>query len=255
MKIFIPSFNRAVALPAVAYFKDTGLEVTLVVAQSQRAAYEAANPGIAIVTVPDSQDGNIARKRNAILEMIRGEPDGAGYMVDDDMARLVRCRDVATAKSDLSGKTAQEIYNLENVSPAEAGNLMNQLTQKARNEGAVYFGFNNTRNYRKFDPATPFSTDAFFSAVMGIIAQPDMQFDESLARGSSIDFFLTQRARVLRDNRYALDRPRLEGGIQVSRSARKADLATLADRWGRDVVVLSFSGSAVLQLHPEAVGA
>lgn len=254
MKIFIPSFNRAVALPAANYFKDAGLALSVVVAQSQQSAYQAANPGVDILTVPDAQDGHIARKRNAVLDMIRAQPDGAGYMVDDDVARLVRCRDLGAAHRDLSAKSAEEIYELENVTPAEAGNLMTQLAQKARAEGAVYFGFNHSRNYREFDPAASFGTDRFFTAVLGFIVQPDMRFDETLARGSSVDFFLTQRAKVLRDNRFALDRPRLEGGIEVSRNARKADLQTLADRWGRNVVGLSPTGSAITALHPEAVG-
>jgi hypothetical protein len=226
--------------------------MAVVVPQSQADRYGAANPGVEIIPIPDVQDGNIALKRNAILDLIRAESDQTGYMVDDDVRRLVRSRTLAEANEALSRKSAQEVYDLETVPASEAVQAMQELAQKALSEGAVHFGFNNTRNYRRYDPSTPFSNDLFFTAVLGFIARPDTRFDESFIRGSGIDFVLRHRGKVLRDNRYAIDRERLEGGISVKPWQRREDFKALENKWGSSIIGLSSTGYGVVRLDLNA---
>ena len=257
MKIFIPSYDRAGSLPAVKYLKDAGIPCAVVVAQSQRAAYATALTEIEILTVPDALDSNVNRKRNAVLNLIAAEPDKTGWMVDDDVEVIARCFSCADAAEKFAKKSHAEVLAMELLTPAEAAAALLDLAKKAKEQGAVYFGFSNTRRYSRFNPAEPYSRDGFFSRVQGFIHQPGMRFDESLVRGGSIDFFLQMAGKTLRDNRYypvsAPPVPKKAGGIGVTVRQRKEDFVKLQQKWGTEAVLLGREGIGVTSVRPDKI--
>ncbi len=79
MKIVIPSYNRAKLLVTHRLFP---LNCVVVIPETQLKAYREYNPDLEYVTIPDYLDGNIAKKRNAILNLF---PHEQIVMLDDDV--------------------------------------------------------------------------------------------------------------------------------------------------------------------------
>ena len=68
--IYIPSYNRADLVRTYEYL-GCG---KIVVPKSQEKDYKKKY-GDAVVSIPDKKDGNIAKKRNAIIDLIRQRED------------------------------------------------------------------------------------------------------------------------------------------------------------------------------------
>src|ERR1051325_10877461 len=136
MKIFIPSFNRARAVFALDVFPTA----SVVVPASQEAEYRKCNPNATIVPIPDDQDGNLARKRNAIAALGSKEPDGAFVVVDDDIYGL------------WDKQAARAVRGPEAVAVLEA------LAVRASARGAVVFGVHPSKR-APFNPEAEWETN------------------------------------------------------------------------------------------------
>ena len=84
--IYIASYNR---FNNVRTFDYLGVG-NIVVPESQADDYRK-HYGKAVITVPDSKDGSVSKKRNAILELIQEQQaDGYGWILDDDIKHIKR---------------------------------------------------------------------------------------------------------------------------------------------------------------------
>lgn len=81
MKIVIPSYNRWDLIITHKYIKNA--DVIVVIPKSQYDQYKHIEKGnVSIQLIPDSKDGNIAKKRQAILDLY---PNDDIVMLDDDI--------------------------------------------------------------------------------------------------------------------------------------------------------------------------
>jgi hypothetical protein len=81
MRIVIPSYGRGDLLITNKIFPGA----TIVVPESQKEQYAHHKN---VVTIADTLDGNISRKRNAVLDLFVGEDDI--LMLDDDIVDFLR---------------------------------------------------------------------------------------------------------------------------------------------------------------------
>lgn len=194
MKICIPSYGRPgkVNVP----FPD-GADVRIYVPASQYQEYRLHKNRKRLVSVSDSEDGNIAKKRNAILERNKG---CWLVMIDDDF------RGFRPIGGDV-------------LSPEANYRVLLDLARLAMDAGIFFFGFNNTNDPMKYRDFTPFSFTKPFYWVLGI-RENGLRFNPRLTRGEDVDYYfrhMLKHRRVLRDNRYFPDVPPIarkdSGGI------------------------------------------
>lgn len=233
MKIFIPSFNRSRAVFALKVFPSA----TVMVPASQLADYQRYNPGAAVVAIPDEQDGNLARKRNAIAALGRTEPDGAFVVVDDDVCGLW----------DKPGQRA--------VTGDEAGAVLTALAGQALADGAVMFGVHPVKG-APWNGEMEWARNIGLFHLYGFRGAPAIAFDEAVSGFESVDYQFQCREQGLntvRWERYGLDI--VKGGLGGSERAKTKCLAgseALARKWGNQVVQLTPEG-LVCGLNPGAV--
>tara|TARA_R110002126_G_scaffold56553_3_gene151003 strand:- start:258 stop:686 length:429 start_codon:yes stop_codon:yes gene_type:complete len=88
MKILIPSYNRAGNVSTYHKIDDS----IIVVPESQYKDYVKHYDKSRLFVIPDKLDGNVARKRNAILD---NYPDKEIFMIDDD---LINVKEIKTGR-------------------------------------------------------------------------------------------------------------------------------------------------------------
>ena len=233
MKIFIPSYSRARCVFALEIFPSA----TVIVPVSQEAEYRRCNPRAELLTIPDEQDGNLARKRTAIAALGGKEPDAAYLVVDDDVSGLW---------DKVAGRA---------VTSEEATALVDALGAKAQAEGAVMFGLNPARQL-PWTPEAEWTLNGGYAHLYGFRGNSGLAFDESVSGFESSDLFFQCRERGLVTlcwNRYAVEavRGNLGGSNRASTQCRDGGLA-LARKWGPRVVDLTPDG-LVCGLHLNAV--
>ena len=233
MKIFIPSFNRARAVFALDVFPTA----SVVVPASQEAEYRKCNPNATIVPIPDDQDGNLARKRNAIAALGSKEPDGAFVVVDDDIYGL------------WDKQAARAVRGPEAVAVLEA------LAVRASARGAVVFGVHPSKR-APFNPEAEWETNRGLFHLYGFRGESALTFDETVSGFESMDYLFQCREKglkALRWERYALQV--VNGGLGGSERAKTKALQAsevLARKWGARVVTLTPDGM-VCGLNPNAI--
>ena len=83
LNITIPSYKRWEDLPGYDYFKTA----KYIVPESQYKNYIEGRNKNRFIAIPDSEDGNIVKKRNWILKNIPRPL----IMIDDDVDKLTMC--------------------------------------------------------------------------------------------------------------------------------------------------------------------
>ena len=78
--VAVPSYKRAGRVTTLAVVPDAAIWVP----ESQAEAYEKHYPGH-VRAIPDERDGNVCRKRNAILDL---SPSEWTLILDDDIRRI-----------------------------------------------------------------------------------------------------------------------------------------------------------------------
>lgn len=190
------------------------------VPESQEAAYVAKH-GRCTITVPDECDGNLCRKRNAILDRT---PCKRTLLVDDDLLYV-------------GGFDAGKKRKL---SPSEIAELLCAGFALADDLGVTLWGLNVNDDSLCYDTYRPF---ALLSPIMGPFGghlAPGVRYDESMAGHEDVDFWLKtirEHKKTLRFNAYHYkhDHGKLAGGHSGMRSAeQEADVvARMRRRWGR----------------------
>jgi len=215
IRILVPSYGRAGQASTMSILPSADI----VVPESQWDLYEKTYPG-RVLTIPDSKDGNIARKRNAVLDML--EPDEPCFMVDDDLLNVDKIK---------HGKLADVQQMLESFSNA------------AQDAGAYYGGFSNYNDPGKMAEYAPFSLTKPSYGCVFIRNDPSIRYDESLGRHEDVDIYLQYMLKhrfVFRDNRYYFNfecnkdvAKRVQpGGIQGGDVEHRDALIALRKKWG-----------------------
>jgi len=217
-ELFIPSYGRPAQQPTAQYFP----EAHIVVPESQREDYEQNYPG-RVLTIKDERDGNIARKRNACIDLALERGNKGLVMIDDDFVSV---------QSTLSNQLLMDW---------EFMGLLHNAFHVAQGFGAHLFGFSADVQPLHQEVNLPFSLGRFFYTVTGLLIT-ELRYDESLDRQSDMDFWLQhvhRDSRALRFNHFSLTckmkDEKQTGGIE-SKEESLADSKKLLTKWGSDVL-------------------
>jgi len=225
VNIVIPTYKRADALAGKDYFRSA----RYVLPESQRDDYRRVLPSARMIVIPDGADGNIARKRNWILENV----ERPVLMIDDDVAGLMHTEKGARA------------YCRQNIplTPEQAQGVIEQGFNLAHGWGCVYWGINVNTDGRNYQQYKPFSlTQVVLGPFQGHLWH-DLRFDERMGTKDDYDFSLQVLSRfkkVLRLNKYAYvcRHGRNAGGIVASRTMERetAYCRAIEKKWGRHII-------------------
>ena len=215
--IYYPSYKRWDLVRAYEYF-GCG---TIVVPESQAPQYRKRY-GKAVKAIPDSQDGSIPRKRNAVLDLIAEEQeDGYGYMIDDDVCRIKRKKE----GHELTGDEAVE--------------LLEKIYVMAKDMGAMYGGLDYSQDNIKLKDMAPFSlTKPVFQLVL-VNAKDGVRYDERFRINEDVEFWVAkmqENRRLIRDNQYVAVGYGTAGGtnsvIGYDRAEQQHFATMLNNKWG-----------------------
>lgn len=233
MIVAVASYGRAGRVSTVDVFP----EGVIVVPEKQGASYRALQElpeGWSVETIPDSEDGNIAKKRNAILDLFAGEDV---LMLDDDY--------------DYIGS-----WNGGNDNPLDADGIRHLIAEgfrMVRELGSVLWGINvqvDRRFYREYTPISV--TNIVLGPFLGVTSErpADIRFDPDLWLKEDYDYALRvlhRYHRILRLNRYhyRVDHQSELGGVVGHRNMAEEvrQLHALQSRWGSDVVKIQLDRS------------
>jgi len=218
MNLFIPSYGRPNAVYSAEFFKSA----QIVVPESQREDYEKNYPG-RIIAIPDSKDGKIARKRNAILDYAFDQGLTQIVMIDDDFVE---------AGHNINRKVLNENQMLT---------LFEQGFQLCLDLQLHLFGFNSDIQPLHQEVNRPFSFGRFFYWILGILVTK-RRFDERLDRQDDMDFWLQhihQDKATLKFNhigiQFRMKDRKQSGGIEFPEETME-DSERLLKKWGKDVL-------------------
>jgi hypothetical protein len=232
--VVVPSYGRAGKVSTVDVFPAPGV---IVVPEKQRESYEALQElpeGWSIRSVRDDQDGNIARKRNAVLDLFPGEDI---VMVDDDYDYLGSWEDGEDRR----------------MSHDDIRHLLAEGFRMVREAGTVLWGVNVQVDRRFYREYTPLSlTNIVLGPFLALSGDrpATLRFDQDLWLKEDYDFSLRvlhRYHRILRFNRvhYRVDHQNEAGGVVTHRNMdeEKRQLIRLQERWGSDVVKIQLDRS------------
>ena len=213
IKIAIPSYGRADNVLTKKLFPDA----LVVVPESQKKEYEKNYDNV--FAIPDNRDGNVVRKRNAILDLVK-----ADYilMVDDDLKKIVNMNDNHALSGDEAIKYVHNGFR-----------MMEEM-------GAGYFGFNFSLDPRRYKSFQPFSLTKPFYRVLGI-KKDEIRFDESLFVGD-VDYYLQKLRKYRRVFRYnflteVCGQFTNAGGVDYGKSEEVVEGQNrLIQKWGSKIV-------------------
>jgi len=228
-------------LVAVASYNRAGRTTTqhvfprgvVVVPKSQKRAYEKGEDwpeGWSVVSIPDEKDGNLCRKRNAIIDLYPGRDL---VIVDDDykyVGQWQRGEDIRC--------------NGEQIDLMLANGF-----QMARDVGTPLWGINVQVDRRFYREHAPFAFTSVvlgpFQAIVGELLPKDLRYDETLWLKEDYDISLRVLHRFHRTVRlsryhYMVDHHNEAGG-QVGFRNMDEEIRQnrmLEQRWGSNVVKL-----------------
>lgn len=220
--VYFPSYNRS---DLVRGFEYLG-EGRIVVPESQEKAYRKRY-GRHVISIPDSLDGHIARKRNAVLDLIEErEADGMAWIVDDDFINLKRKKE----NRDMSGDECMEHFE--------------RIYIMAKDMKANYGGFDYSGDNMKLKDYQPFSfTKPMFGALL-INAMDGVRYDERFRLNEDVDFWihkLNTGRKLLKDNQYFAIFHGKDGGkdsvINYDRMDQRHLAIMINEKWGYPAMV------------------
>ena len=224
MKIVIVSYKRADRVLTIANFKEG--DCIIACNQSDALKYKGYYQGFEILEVPDIIEGNIARKRNWVLNKINDDV----LFLDDDL-EFIGYNELT------SEKYYQKLDRDELLHFIENGFAM------AHEFGTVLWGVNVQKDPKFYREFTPFSMlSPVLGPFMGIVRN-DLRFDENIDLKEDYDYFLQvvhKYHKVLRFNKYFYSAGHIDnlGGISLVRSQDHERICAerLVKKWGKSIV-------------------
>ena len=235
LNIVIPSYKRWEKLVGYDYFKSA----KYVVPESQVDMYIKGRDTSRFIVIPDSDDGNVVRKRNWILKNIPRPL----IMVDDDVDKLTMCEGGEYFKK--FGRAKQQIP----LTPEQAEGIFIQAANLAYEWGCPLFGFNLNTDGRNYQQYKPFSlTQPILGPCCGHL-EHNLMYDESMDLKEDYDISiqaLNVYHKILRINKYAVNAAHKdnEGGCVSYRTyEREAEACKAIERkWGTKIIHYKLDG-------------
>lgn len=220
--IYIPSYNRADLVRTYEYL-GTG---HIIVPKSQEKEYKKRY-GKAVISIPDKQDGFVAKKRNAVLDLIKeNEANGYGWICDDDFIALKRKKE----NIKMSGDECLEHFE--------------RIQIMAQDMGAMYGGFDYSSDCIKLKDMTPFSLTKGVFQVALINVKDNIKYDERFRINEDVEFYIHKMATnrcMIRDNQYVTLCHGEDGGkestIGYDREEQRKYAKMLNNKWGYKAMV------------------
>lgn len=223
--IYIPSYNRSNQVRTYEYLEQG----YIVVPESQEKEYRKKY-GKAVLAIPDDRDGSVARKRNAILDLIK-EKTGSGWMIDDDLECLRRKKE----NTKISGQDALEHFE--------------RIELMAKDGEFMFAGFDYSGDNMKLKDMSPFSFNKIFFGCVYVDARDDIKYDERFSICEDVDYFLQKmerHRRVLKDNQYQAMFFGEDGGensvIRYDQEKQKEFAKIINKKWGYGAMVWKGTG-------------
>lgn len=226
-QLFIPTYGRAGKMLTHNAFP----EAIVVCPESQLRDYQKFYPGLKYMPCPDSVEGNMAKKRNWILN--NAEKDWI-IMIDDDVKSFQYIE--GGKQKELKGDHLKEVFHNGFVMCEEVG--------------TVLWGVNLQTDPKFYREYSPFS---FLSPVLGPFSahiRSNIRYDERLPYKEDYDFSLQVLQRyhkILRVNKYSYMAGHLnnEGGYVSMRrmDVERSQNELLQKKWGKKIVKFDMSKS------------
>ena len=189
------------------------------VPESQEEEYRECY-GDKVITIPDEEDGNPAKKFNAVLNR---SPKPWTLILDDDITAFSMWED------------GEGIF----LDHEQVARLINHHFDLADQIGVKLWGINQLHDGMAYRQFTPFS---FLTPILGPFTghlEPVLRFDESIPAKEDYDFWLQnieKYHRTLRVNKYAYrhDHGNKKGGFVSTRTMKmeKECVQKMIDKWG-----------------------
>ena len=229
LNITIPSYKRWEDLPGYDYFKTA----KYIVPESQYNDYVRGRDKKRFIAIPDSEDGNIVKKRNWILKNIPRPL----IMIDDDVDKLTMCEGGEYFKE--NGRAKQMIP----LTPEQAEGIFIQAANLAYMWGCPMFGFNLNTDGRNYQQYKPFSlTQPILGPCSGHL-EHDLLYDEKMDLKEDYDISiqaLNKYRKILRINKYAVNAAHKsnKGGCVSYRTLEREEAACKAieKKWGTKII-------------------
>ena len=229
LNITIPSYKRWEDLPGYDYFKMA----KYIVPESQYNDYVSGRDKKRFIAIPDSEDGNIVKKRNWILKNIPRPL----IMIDDDVDKLTMCEGGEYFKK--NGRAKQMIP----LTPEQAEGIFIQAANLDYMWGCPMFGFNLNTDGRNYQQYKPFSlTQPILGPCSGHL-EHDLLYDDKMDLKEDYDISiqaLNKYRKILRINKYAVNAAHKsnKGGCVSYRTLEREEAACKAieKKWGTKII-------------------
>lgn len=229
LKIIIPSYKRWGKLAGYDYFKS-GIYI---VPESQYDKYIQGREEKRFIAIPDSEDGNIVKKRNWILKNIPRPL----VMIDDDVDKITMTE---------GGEFFQKNGYAKQCVPLtseQAEDLLIQICNLAYMWECPLFGFNINTDGRNAPPYKPFSlSQPILGPCCGHL-EHDLLYDENMDLKEDYDISLqalNKYRKILRFNKYAVNAEHKDnkGGCVSYRTLEREEQACRAieRKWGTKII-------------------
>jgi len=232
INIVIPTYKRTKNLVGKNYFKTA----RYVLPESQRDNYLKVLPSKRMIVIPDECDGNIARKRNWILDNVKRPL----LMIDDDVKCLRMTEGMQESNRSRFKEKGIERIRLE---PEQAERVIRNGFNIAREFGCVLWGLNlneDGRNYQQYKPIN--LTQVILGPFCGHL-EHDLHYDEKMGTKDDYDFsfqVLNKHRKILRFNKFSYDcgHGDNEGGIVSMRTMEKeiGYCESIMKKWGKHII-------------------
>lgn len=217
--VAIRSYKRAGQVSTFKVYPDA----TVWVPESQGDAYMEAYGENRVAVIPDSEDGNPARKNNAILDRA---PSEWIMILDDDLRQL--------------GYYEGGTHHI--ATPAEIKHLIRSQFEIAADLGVELWGINYMKDPLAYRALCPFSLLAPIAGPFHGHLHPSLRYDEASLGKDDYDFWLQNIRKFHRTWRYnkwhyTSDHGKNPGGSVSLRTEQyeKDGIAFMLHKWGREV--------------------
>lgn len=238
LNIMIRSYKRPNALLGYDYFKSA----KYVIPESQWKDYTDGKDKKRFIAIPDSEDGNTARKSNWILKNIPRPL----IILDDDVDKLTMCEGGEYFKE--HGRAKQQIP----LTPEQAESVFIQAANIAYEWGCPLFGFNLNTDGRNYQQYKPFSlTQPVLGPCCGHL-EHDLFYDEKMFLKDDYDISiqaLNKYRKILRMNKYAVNAlhgndGNFGGTVSMRTLEReKAACKAIEKKWGTHIIHYKLDGT------------
>ena len=232
INIVIPTYKRSKSLAGKEYFKTA----KYVLPESQKDAYRKVLPSKRMIVIPDECDGNIARKRNWILDNI-GRPL---LMIDDDVKGLRMTEGMQESNRSRFKEKGIERIRLE---PEQAMGVITGGFNMAAEFGCVLWGINLNEDGRNYQQYKPITLTEVILGPFGAHLDHDLHYDERMGTKDDYDFsiqVLNRYRKILRLNKFSYDcgHGDNEGGIVSMRTMEREInyCEAVMKKWGKHII-------------------